>query len=85
MSREIPTKAELEAESAADELLHDRIVEAAGRNNHYGNLIDRNGYPGKVEPNQATAQFLSHRAVTDVAKAREIPVESRRRARSSDG
>ena len=31
MSREIPTKAELEAESSADELLHDRIVEAAGR------------------------------------------------------
>jgi hypothetical protein len=31
MSREIPTRAELEAESAADELLHDRIVEAAGR------------------------------------------------------
>jgi hypothetical protein len=31
MSREIPTRAELEAESAADELLHDRIVETAGR------------------------------------------------------
>lgn len=39
-------------------------------NNHCGNLIDRNGYPGKVETNQATAQFLSHRAVTAVAKAR---------------
>jgi hypothetical protein len=31
MSCEIPPKTELEAESAADELLHDRIVEAAGR------------------------------------------------------
>jgi hypothetical protein len=31
MSKKTPTKAELEAESAADELLHDRIVEAAGR------------------------------------------------------
>ena len=31
MSDGIPTKAGLEAESAADELVHDRIVEAAGR------------------------------------------------------
>jgi hypothetical protein len=31
MSDRIPTKAELEAESAADEALQDRIVEAAGR------------------------------------------------------
>lgn len=31
MSDKMPTKAELEAESAADEELHDRIVEAAGR------------------------------------------------------
>jgi hypothetical protein len=31
MSDKTPTKAELEAESAADELLQDRIVEAAGR------------------------------------------------------
>jgi hypothetical protein len=31
MSDKVPTKAELEAESAADEALQDRIVEAAGR------------------------------------------------------
>ena len=31
MSEKIPSKAELEAEAAADEELQDRIVEAAGR------------------------------------------------------
>jgi hypothetical protein len=31
MSKTIPTRAELEAEAAADEELQDRIVEAAGR------------------------------------------------------
>jgi len=31
MSDRVPTKAELEAESAADELLQEKIVEAAGR------------------------------------------------------
>ena len=31
MGNSIPTKAELEAESVADEMLHDRIVEAAAR------------------------------------------------------
>jgi hypothetical protein len=31
MNEKTPTKAELEAESAADEELQDRIVEAAGR------------------------------------------------------
>lgn len=31
MSDKIPTKAELEAASVADELLHERIIEEAGR------------------------------------------------------
>jgi hypothetical protein len=62
MSDKVAIKAELDAESVANELIHDKIVEAAGKIvlippevSHEALLTWRARGVGKVEPDQASA------------------------------